>query len=439
MSLIFNRPLANCSRLSSRPATLLLAALLTVPLGGYLLKASSLQQETYAYPFLSNNSNQETIERRISFYQNRVQQNPDGGLDQAFLANAYLKMAQARDHEGWLLKAEQTALQSLENLPFNNDGAILVLAKIAEANHNFTEAIRLAEQASGEEALATIVTAKLAMGQGQEANAIANTLVDLSPSLGSLTLRALTWVAQGEHDVALQDFQQAISAEEPSEERGSAWVRTLLGDFYFKQGHPTLAKALYQEALQIVPDYPLALLHLAELETQQGHFRLAQRYYSQMGYDPVALHGIARIKELQGQAAEQSWQVAEATMRHQLDHHTSGHRRDLAHLLLERGNPGDIPEAISLMQAEANTRQDADTLALLAWALSRENRWQEAQQTIQTALALGVQDASLFYRAGTIEAALDNSTQAEQYFRLAQETNPLFNKQTYQRLGFVAH
>lgn len=439
LTLKMDQTLAKRWRLS-RPALLLLAVLLTFPLAGYWLKTSESQKKFHPYPFSSalNHTNQETLERSISFYKGRVQRHPDSGLDQAFLASAYLKMARVTGNDHWFLLAEQSAQQSLANLPFNNDGAIVTLAKIAVANHDFPAAIRLAEQASGEEALATIVTAKLAMGRVQEAHTGANTLVDLTPSLGSFTLRGLTWLAQGEQDRALQDFQQAIAAEDPAEKRGSAWTRTLLGDLYFKQGNHAQARELYQTALQIIPDYPLALLHLAELETQLGHFRLAERHYSQLN-DPVALHGIARVKSLQGDDADNAWQVAEAALRHEIDHHTLGHRRDLAHLLLERGESNDIPEAISLMQAEATHRQDAETLTLLAWALSSRSRWTEAQQAIGKALDLGSQDAGMVYRAGLIEAALGNLGQAEQYFRLAQEINPTLDQQTFQRLGLATH
>lgn len=126
-------------------------------------------------------------------------------------------------------------------------------------------------------------------------------------------------------------------------------------------------------------------------------------------------------------------------MRQHVDENTLGHRRDLAHLLLERGNPADVPEAITLMQAEARTRRDAVTLQLLAWALSRAGRWQEAQVIIQAAIDQGLQAASIAYQAGAIAAALNQSSQADQYFHWAQTLDPTFTEQAFQRLGLVAH
>ncbi|MGF1521831.1 MAG: tetratricopeptide repeat protein [Leptolyngbyaceae cyanobacterium] len=415
-----------------------LTLLVALPVGWRFLQTSEVN--AYAYPFSlsSKNPDRGTLEQTISFYQGRVQQNPEDGLDRATLASAYLKMARATGDDSWYLLAEESAQQSLANLPFDNDGAVLALARVAEAKHDFAEAIRLAEQASGEEALAVLVTSKLALGDVKEADAVANTLVDLSPSLGSFTLRALTRSTQGDRDGALSDFQQAIAAEEPAETRGSAWVRTLLGRFYVQQGKHDLANQLYREALEIVPDYPLALLHRAELKTRLGHYRAAERDYSKVS-DPIALQGIARVKSLRGNANNDLWDKAETALRQQIDENALGHRRDLAHLLLERGNPEDVPEAIALLQAEANQRRDARTLDLLAWALSQAGRWQEAQQIIREALDQGIQEAGIFYRAGEIETALNNSNQADQYFRLAQDTDPTFDQQARQRLGLVAH
>ncbi|PZO10740.1 MAG: hypothetical protein DCF25_20255 [Leptolyngbya foveolarum] len=415
-------------------------ALLATPVGQRLIAGP---KPLYAYPFsLSLKSdNQQTVESAISFYQGRVQQRPEDGLDRAALAGAYLKMARVTGAANWYLLAEQEARQSLANLPFDNDGAVMVLAEVAQAKHEFAEAIRLANQVSGANSLTVVVTSKLAMGQLAEAETAADAMVDFVPALGSLSFRGLVRMARGNRAGALSDFQQAIAAEEPGEQRGSAQVRTFLGRLYAEQGKSEQAEKLYREALEIVPDYPLALQHLAQLETRQGHYRAARRQYSRLGrwatLQGVALQGMARVKGLQGRSAESEWQSAEAVLRSQIDQNALGHRRDLAHLLLERGQDQDVSEAITLMQTEVQNRRDAETLDLLAWALLRGGRQQEARIAIREALDQGVQDAGIFYRAADIETALNNSAKAKEYIRLAQAIDPTFDQQTRQRLGLV--
>jgi tetratricopeptide (TPR) repeat protein len=427
--------------LYQRWQTGLICLLLLSGTGLTLTFGQRLPPPVYAYPFATDIDNPQTLEGEISFYQGRVQQRPTDGLDRAALAGAYLKMARVTGAANWYLLAEQAARQSLINLPYGNDGAVMVLAEIAQAQHKFAEAVRLAEQVTDVKSLSVIVTANLAMGQIQAATVAADKLVAFTPSLGSLSLRGLTQLAQGDRTGAMADFQAAIAAEEPSEQRGSAQVRTFLGELYAEQGQAEAARQLYREALKIVPDYPLARLHLAELETRLGHYRVAHRHYTQLANVKAlagdALHGLAHVSALQGKAAEAEWQRAEAALRSQIDDNPLD-RRDLVHLLLERGQAQDLPEALSLIQAETQNRRDAETLDLLAWALSRSGRQLEAQSAIREALGQGIQNAGIFYRAAEIETALGRADQAKAYVSSAQKLDPTFDQQTRQRLGLVS-
>lgn len=395
-------------------------------------------QGDYEYAFTASleRQSERTLERSISFYQGRIQQNPTDGLDRAALANLYIQMARATRNESWYLLAEKTAQESLANLPFGNDGAVLALAKVAEAQHDFETAIRLAEGVADPDALGLMVTSKLALGEIEDAAALANAIADQYPSLGSLTLKALAHAAQGKDKQAITDFEQAIAAEEPDNTAGSAQTRVFLGRLFFQRGDHKTAHTLYRQALQIAPDFPLAHLQLAELATVKGQYRAAERHYREVG-GPTALHGLARLQALRGREASEAWSVAETTLRRNIEGNALGHRRDLAHLLLERGAPEDVGEAVALMEAEAAQRRDAKTLDLLAWALIAAGREPEAQQASREALDQGVRNAGMAYRAGEIEAALNQPKQAEQYFRLANEIDPTFTPQTRQRLGLI--
>ena len=435
--------------------------LMALPIAGILVAGSlgvygwhqSNQLETaYQYRFEPSTPGTATkiLEQEIAFYQERIRHDPEDGLNRASLAGTYLKMARATGDANWYLLAEQSAKRSLANLPFDNEGAIIVLARIAEAKHDFPEAIRLSQQIlnvepGNEEALSIQITSNLATGKLDEANRQANLLVEQIPSIGTLTLRALVRVAQGQDAAAIADFQQALAEEEPGEAGSSAWTRTLLGRFYFQRGNHTLAKKLYQEVLRIIPRYPLALINLAALETRQGDYRAAERYYSQVFvspnymnvFDHIALQGQARVKQLQGDTseAEKLWKNAETLLRQHQSLNSFGHQRELARLLLERGHSKDLPEALTLMQAEVRLRRDAETLDTMAWVFSRLERWSEAQKVLQEAIARGTRDAGIFYRAGIVEQALGNRPQATAYFQLAQETDPTFDKKAQQVLG----
>ncbi|WP_254563510.1 hypothetical protein [Oscillatoria sp. HE19RPO] len=409
----------------------------------------------YRYRFdqlLGNNLTPKLMaEQEIAFYQERLGQDPESGLNRAFLAEAYLKMAQATSEGSWYLLAEGAARRSLASLPFDNTTAQLVLARIAEAQHDFPTALRLAEQVgfTNRDALAVAVTTNLAMGNVAAADRAAQELVALVRSPGTLNLRGLVRVAQGLDAEAIADFEGALAAEEPGQLSGSAKTRTLLGRFYSQRGQLQQAEALYLEALRLVPRYPLALVLLAELKTRQGQYRQGQEYYelaltdsenTVTLFDHRIAHGMARLKSLQGdKAAAKSWlEKAETLLRATMPKDGSGsfgHRGELAALLLDRGGEEDVAEALALMQAEVKIRRDAPTMTILASALLRSGKPAEAQEAIALAMQSGIRDAGIFYRAGEVEKALGNETTARAYFQQASQTDPTFDAQARRMLG----
>ncbi|NJL87616.1 MAG: hypothetical protein HC886_19165 [Leptolyngbyaceae cyanobacterium SM1_1_3] len=412
----------------------------------------SLGQRPYRYPFNFPRQTDaiKVLEQELAFYQNRVQQSPNDGLDQAALASTYLRFAKATGEANWYLLAEQAAERSLANLPFNNAGAVLALARVAEATHDFDRSIKLSQQVletnpSHEEAQALLVTAYLGKGQVAEAFEGADRLVQQIPTLGTYTLRALTNVAKGDNAAAERDFAKALAVEEPNQVGSSAWLRTLMGRFYASRGQLALAEDYYHEALRLIPNYPLAMIQLAQLETRQGHYRAAENRYSKILInqgaanilDHSALQGLAQIKLLKGDrtAAETLWQQAETVFRQHQSLGSFGHRRELVRLLLNRGLSSDLPEALELMAAEIKMRQDAETLDTYAWALSRLNRWEEAQTALQTAIAKGTRSAVIFYRLGLVEQHLGKAAQADGCFRQAMTIDPSFNQRDRQIWG----
>ncbi|NEQ31722.1 MAG: tetratricopeptide repeat protein [Leptolyngbya sp. SIO4C5] len=412
------------------------------------------REQPYRYPFnqVSQKDAVESLEQELAFYQQRIQQSPTDGLNQAAIAGTYLKLARATGESNWYLLAEQAAKRSLANLPFNNAGALLALAKVAEAQHDFDGSIKLTQQVletnpTDEEAQALLVTAYLGKGQVTEAFTVADRLVGQLPTLGTYALRALANVAQGEDAAALKDFKRSLALEEPNQVGSSAWVRTLMGRFYASRGEPEQAEALYREALRLVPDYALATIQLAQLETRQGHYRAAANRYNKIlinqnaanTLDHAALQGLAQVKQLQGDeaAAAELWQQAEMAFRLHQDLTTFGHRRELAQLLLARGDQEDLAEALDLMEAELEIRQDAETLNTYAWALMRSDRWSEAQTALQEAIALGTRDAVIAYRAGLVEQQLGNQAEADRYFQQATEIDPAFSQRDRQIWGLI--
>jgi tetratricopeptide (TPR) repeat protein len=415
------------------------AGILLVSTSLLLLHIHHVRDLPYRYPFEQPQRSQATqqLMQEIAFYRQRLQLDPESGLHRALLAQTYIAMARATGETSWYLLAEQTAQESLAKLPFSNDGALLALARVNLAKHDFPQAIQMARQVTDTaSALPTLIAANLAIGETPLAHQQAETLANQSPSLSAFTLRGLTQFAQGQDQQAIADFQRAIDQEEAGEAGGSVYVRTLLGRLYLKRGKLDVAEQLYRESLRVLPNYEPALLNLAELQVRRGHYHAAQKTYDRFffvarqaptTYDHTALRGIARVHALQGnpQAATQWWERAEARLRQEMS--TFGHRRELAQLLLERGRPQDLQEALILMKAEVKLRRDAETWSTLAETLGRLGRWAEAKQALRSALASGVRDAGLFRQMGQIESHLGQQKAVQRWMQRATEVDPTYD------------
>jgi tetratricopeptide (TPR) repeat protein len=442
------------SRISAlKPITIAAAiTLIGVPIGIYAAQLQN-QENPYPYPYLQlakQTNTQAEIDREVSFYQQRVRERPQDGLERAALAEAYLKLARASGDTRWYLLAEQAAQESLAKLPFSNDGATLILARVAEAKHDFQTAIRLSQQVLQEhphnsEARSLLITSYLAQGNVAEAGQLSSQLVTESPGMGSYLLQMLVDIATGQDAETLKHFQAAIAVEEPGELGSSARIRTALAQFYAERGQLNQAKQLYQETLKILPQYPPALIGLAKANARQGQYQAAERHYQEIlsyvdlanVFDHTALVGLAEVAALQGDdaKAERLWQQSETFLHGHQDLSSFGHRRELAQLLLARGKEKDVAEAVRLMQTELQIRRDADTLDTMAWAYTRAGRWQDAREIMQAALKQGRRSAKFYYRAALIEQQSGQTKAAQGYLETAEAIDPTLTSAQLKLLG----
>ncbi len=421
-------------------------AIIATGIGFALLQNRSNLPEMYQYKYAQNlerraETRTKAYAREIAFLQERVNRNPNDGLDLAGLAGAYIAKARVSGQNAWYVLAEQAAERSLAALPLaiGNAGAQLALAEIAQAQHDFSRALKLIEavtntQPRNASALALRASINLAQGNLEAALRDVQPLVKALPNQSNLNLRAVILETQGKLEAAKQDFMHALEIEEADDAFGSARTRTLFARFSARHGQPELAKGLLEEALRIAPGYPLALMQLADLKFHQGQYEQARAKYNELlsaskgspsTFDHAAILGLARIaRATNANDSAQLWNDAVNVLRKEVTGGAFGHRRELARVLLERGNPQDVNDALKQAKLELNVRHDWESLNVLAWAQQRAGFLKEARATIQKALAVGVQDAELEYRAGQIERSLGNLEIAKTHFDSAEKINP---------------
>lgn len=352
-------------------------------------------------------------------------------FDLSELADLYLRRAKRSGDGKDYAASEAMAQRSLQILPSPN-GAVLVLAQLANTRHQFREAIALAlrhQRGRSSGAYTVLATAHLALGELGPAGAAAEALVAARPSSAAYLLRALVMQAQGRDEEAGFDFARAAAAEEAGNPQEAARLRSLWGRFLLRRGELVGADAVLSEALRIVPGFPLALAQRGELALRTGDFAHAEDQFEQAFATSRQVRYLmdqARALEmLEQRASADALRVeVERLIRAELAEGGLGHRLDLVEVLLDREVATELPEAVKLARDELARRPSAEVRFQLARALARSGASDEANELVQAALASGARDAQFYELAAILEKQRGNAARSAMYHRLAQQLDP---------------
>jgi len=245
-----------------------------------------------------------------------------------------------------------------------------------------------------------LVDANTELGNYKEAEEAAQWMLDLRPgNVAGLTRAAYLRELFGDLEGAIQFMQLAYQRTAPQETENLAWISTHVGRLCLMSGKIKAAERALHQALAHFPNYHYALGELAKVRQVQKRFNEAV--------------GLLRQRYAQAPHPENLYQLAETLMK-------AGRRREAGPLLLrfeqdalaETDKPDNAnrelifhlahrnpAKALEIAQREFGRRRDVYTLDAYAWALYRNGRKQEARRHMQTALAVGVKDPDVLYRA----------------------------------------
>ena len=109
-------------------------------------------------------------------------------------------------------------------------------------------------------------------GQMDKAIEELNSLIQMEPSARAYSFLGLAHAHLGRFDEATQDFQHALRLDPHN-----VFCSFQLGYLARQKGDTTAAAAIFTKILQSNPDYPYALLELANIEIERTHFAEAKR------------------------------------------------------------------------------------------------------------------------------------------------------------------
>lgn len=370
----------------------------------------------------------------ITFYESRVKRDPYGAMDLARLGALYLQRARETGNGSDLTLAENAARLSYSHRQSRNGQALQILTTALLSQHRYEEAYETAHSLSERDtsaigARATLAELALETGRYTVADSLFAMLRGQS-HLPSIAPRLARWLEiHGKNEEAHQLLLAARTDAKrqygmPNEQL--AWFDLRVGDIAQRNGRLAEAEEAYQSGLRTNPgDYRL-LSALARLSAARRDWKRAISYGEEgieTVLDPVTLGVMGDAWAQQGDSAkaEEYYRVMEVAVLKQ----PGAFHRAWSLFLLDHGR--DVPAVLAKVQEEIQTRRDIYGYDLLAWALHKSGRNEEASAAMAHAMAEGTRDAMLYYHAGMIARSRHQDAEAGHFLESALATNDAFD------------
>ena len=246
-------------------------------------------------------------------------------------------------------------------------------------------------------------------------------------SWGALARLAYFRGKMGDTAAADSLYEEAEGHLTAKEMRAYAWLEVQRGFLDFARGRSVEARLHYRRADTAYPGYWLVDEHIAEVLGSEGNYEEAaeilERVVSTIDR-PDLDQAIGELYELAGHSGPALFwneraltaylQSAERGEVHYY-HHLVDYYTDVTE---------DGAEAVKWASQDLKLRKNFATQAALAWSLYRAGRFSDAVGWIDRALASGVADALLDFRAGEIYSAVGNEVKARNLRQRALQRNP---------------
>jgi len=418
---------------------LLIAGFIVLWLGAYFL----LKRPEAAKPLpdLSKRTNAVSlgveypeVQKAVEYYRAEIRKDPKVIKNYVQLAQIFMQEARitGRHHE-YIPKAQELLAEALRRDPDDFEGNA-TQAALYLTLHNFEQAQTLAEKAIAQSpynafSRGVLVDALLELGDYENAVKTCDKMLSLRPDLRSYARAAYLRELHGDMHGAQAAMKLACDAGVAGQEN-RAWALYQLGKLYFNEGKLDTAEFIYKGILQERPGYASAMSGLAQISSARGDYPgaidLLKEIYRDTP-DHVFLEQLAEVYAVAGQA-EEAQKMTQLVLEAYAQHEKEGWNVNLEYARF--CSESDLNSAESLQRAAREYQRrpnNIDVLETYAWTLHKNGQSEKAGPLIQQALRLKTRRASLYYRAGMIAKALQETRKAEDYLAQALALNPNFS------------
>ncbi|MFF8969200.1 tetratricopeptide repeat protein [Streptomyces sp. NPDC014995] len=373
------------------------------------------------------------LDAGIASLQARLRAQPRDFASWAALGLAYVEQARTKGDPSRYPQAEKALKRSLELRP-ENDAALSGRAALAAARHDFTAALKYADQALernpySERALCSRIDALVELGRYEEALEAVRTADRRRPGVPVFTRYAYVHELRGDVATARRVLDRALAASTTPGD--IAYVATQLGQLAWNQGDHATALTHYARALAADENHLPALEGRARAQAASGRRTEAIEGLEQVVARfplPGPLVELGELYEARGGAGDAAKAEDQYTL---VDAWTAlaranGVNADLD-TALAAADHGDRAAALRAARAEWARRHTVHTADALAWALHVNGEDEEALPYARQATATGYRNATFLYHRGVIERATGHSRDARTHLAAALKLNPGFS------------
>jgi tetratricopeptide (TPR) repeat protein len=377
-------------------------------------------------------SREQPTERVIAALQQGLEKNRFHAQGWSYLGAAFLQRVRENGDPSNYARAEEAFEKALELDP-NNFQAVSGMGGLELARHRFRQALEWGER--GRELNAynagiygVLGDAYLELGEYDAAFEHFQTMVDTRPDLSSYARVAYARELLGDRAGAKENMQAAVNAGAAGSEARS-WALAQLGNLNFDEGNFTAARDAYQASLQNWNDYPYARGGLARVSAAEGDYAQAIATYTRL-IDTIPLPefviALGDVYAASGDTANAEKQYALVDAMQAL-FQANGVDTDAELALYNADHAIDLDTTLALAKRAYENRPGIPVADTLAWTYYQTGDFENAKVMMERALALGTQNALMFFHAGMIHYKLGDASTAKSYLRRAMELNPRFS------------
>ncbi len=329
-------------------------------------------------------------------------------------------------------RAENALRRALADDP-DDVQALIGLASLANSRHKFRDGLALARRAqrvSPDTVLthAAIGDSLIELGRYDEAFATFDRLAELKPGVASYSRTSYALELLGRIGPAVEAMELAADAAGGAGE-SAAFAHVQLGKLHFSVGRLDAAAREYRAALRAVPGNVQALDGLAHVAAARGRFDRAIRLERQaVERNPLPQY-VGALGDFYGAAGKPQLAREQYELVGAIDklYAANGVDTDLELALFNVDHGLRLRESLARARQAQSERPSIEADGVLAWALARNGRCDEALRYSKRALRLGTLDASKFFHRGMIERCLGREAVAKEWFSRALRLNPHFS------------